>query len=492
MAKIKCKACEKRYDYYEHGCCPECGAYNRPPRRDRVEADGTVHHLSDSEFFDDAASRRRQSGKVCFEREECHEDKVRRSASPFDTPPSRSKTKKEKEPASRRKKLISILAVVAAIFGLLPDLLDTWSFDEIKDFFDSGVVQVRPEQLPDGDTEYTAQMGNTFIWWDHNAIVMDAALAELGDDAFQLNLTMIREEAYDEPVVFYVTLDGWEEKAGCDGISQLDDVTYVYHYTLENYEPGDDCYAYFDGYNGNVYCEVKVPLEDMTQGDVMLGETPPDDSSVQVATYVGQGEAFLWWDQETAVHGIDIVEDGSYAEVWLVVQGDVGEFEAPTVRYWDEFGDETDIFCEQYWIQEENEWCYVFRIYDREPGTDCWAVFADDTGEAHVLLTNGDNTVTTVLEKITVNDVTLETSGNTTKVVAMLQVDSEMFLPNPTLHYTDKNGRQQEAECRNYIRQDSGKVTYDFRVKKMAEDSLLSLRFVDPLGWEPTMVVPLN
>ena len=26
MANIKCKACGKRYDYYEHGCCPECGA----------------------------------------------------------------------------------------------------------------------------------------------------------------------------------------------------------------------------------------------------------------------------------------------------------------------------------------------------------------------------------------------------------------------------------------------------------------------------------
>ena len=75
------------------GRCPECGAYNRPPQRDRVNADGTIHHLSDSEFFDDSATRRRQSGKVCFEREECHEDKVRRSASPFDSVPVQKKKK---------------------------------------------------------------------------------------------------------------------------------------------------------------------------------------------------------------------------------------------------------------------------------------------------------------------------------------------------------------------------------------------------------------
>ena len=135
---------------------------------------------------------------------------------------------------------------------------------------------------------------------------------------------------------------------------------------------------------------------------------------------------------------------------------------------------------------------YIFRIDDRLPGSECWAVFADDVGEVRVLLTNGDTPVTTMPQKVIVNDVVLNTSGKTTKVEAMVQTDPEDFLPMPTLRYTDKNGEQQEAECRNYIRKDSGDVTYDFRVKNMAEGSSLTLRFVDPLGWEPTMNVPLN
>ena len=71
MAMVQCKACGKSYNYEKNGCCPECGAYNRPPRRERVDADGTVHHLTGQE-------RRSvpRGGKVCFEKKECHEKKV--------------------------------------------------------------------------------------------------------------------------------------------------------------------------------------------------------------------------------------------------------------------------------------------------------------------------------------------------------------------------------------------------------------------------------
>lgn len=31
MATVHCKACGKSYNYEKNGCCPECGAYNRPP-----------------------------------------------------------------------------------------------------------------------------------------------------------------------------------------------------------------------------------------------------------------------------------------------------------------------------------------------------------------------------------------------------------------------------------------------------------------------------
>lgn len=71
MAMVHCKACGKNYNYEKNGCCPECGAYNRPPRREQVYADGTVHHL-------DGQARRPVShgDKVCYEKKECREKKV--------------------------------------------------------------------------------------------------------------------------------------------------------------------------------------------------------------------------------------------------------------------------------------------------------------------------------------------------------------------------------------------------------------------------------
>ena len=61
MAMIRCKACGKAYDARE-GFCPQCGAYNRPPRQEWVDAQGTIHYA--------------EQEKECYERKECHEKKV--------------------------------------------------------------------------------------------------------------------------------------------------------------------------------------------------------------------------------------------------------------------------------------------------------------------------------------------------------------------------------------------------------------------------------
>lgn len=67
MQMIRCAACGKRYNYLQEGCCPRCGAYNRPPRREWVEADGSIRH------GDGSAPPR--PGKVCYEKKVCHEEK---------------------------------------------------------------------------------------------------------------------------------------------------------------------------------------------------------------------------------------------------------------------------------------------------------------------------------------------------------------------------------------------------------------------------------
>ena len=64
MANVHCQSCGRTYDYEKYGCCPNCGAYNRRPRREWVDVDGTVHH---------GASKQE---KVCYEKKTCYEKKV--------------------------------------------------------------------------------------------------------------------------------------------------------------------------------------------------------------------------------------------------------------------------------------------------------------------------------------------------------------------------------------------------------------------------------
>ncbi len=73
MATIHCKACGTIYRYEKEGCCPNCGAYNRPPKRESVRSDGTVQHMTDAAF---EKRQHHAQGKVCFEQKECHEEKV--------------------------------------------------------------------------------------------------------------------------------------------------------------------------------------------------------------------------------------------------------------------------------------------------------------------------------------------------------------------------------------------------------------------------------
>lgn len=64
MASIRCKACGKTYDYRKEGFCPKCGAYNRPPRQEWVDAEGTVHYAGQE--------------KECYEEKVCYEEQTRR------------------------------------------------------------------------------------------------------------------------------------------------------------------------------------------------------------------------------------------------------------------------------------------------------------------------------------------------------------------------------------------------------------------------------
>ena len=81
MASIRCKACGCTYDYNKEGMCPKCGAYNRPPRRERVDPDGSIHYLEPH----DAAVPPHRGKKVCYEQKTCYEEQTRRPRQPAGT-----------------------------------------------------------------------------------------------------------------------------------------------------------------------------------------------------------------------------------------------------------------------------------------------------------------------------------------------------------------------------------------------------------------------
>ena len=114
MPTIRCAACGKHYDYRQEGCCPRCGAYNRPPRREWVEADGSVHHGTPSE-------------KVCYEKKVCFEEQTRKPRKKTSAPRAASTTPKPSQIRhSKGNPRNNILAfVIIAIVFLLIFVLTT-------------------------------------------------------------------------------------------------------------------------------------------------------------------------------------------------------------------------------------------------------------------------------------------------------------------------------------------------------------------------------
>lgn len=125
MVKITCQACGRRYDYAKEGLCPNCGAYNRPPRRETVDIDGVVHHLNVAEDEDEEEI---PQGKVCYEQQECHEDIPRKVRSHKSGENRRKSFPYEKIAAkasdySGKKKKAQMIAIGAALLSVVTTLI---------------------------------------------------------------------------------------------------------------------------------------------------------------------------------------------------------------------------------------------------------------------------------------------------------------------------------------------------------------------------------
>ena len=168
MATVHCKACGKTYNYEKNGCCPECGAYNRPPRREQVYADGTVHHL-------DGSSRRPvpNGDKVCYEKKEshgkkvCFEDQARRA---------REKLNNLSGPA-RQVSLVGVLVAGLIILSLVSSIVSSCQarkpdYPVITDYPAAEEPQVVQEWL-DWDTWQGGRVGLLGVAYENGSLLVE-------------------------------------------------------------------------------------------------------------------------------------------------------------------------------------------------------------------------------------------------------------------------------------------------------------------------------
>lgn len=108
MELIRCKACGKRYNYRTEGCCPDCGAYNRPPRKEWVRADGSI--------YVDTQQKKAElsSEKECYEKKVCYEKKFHEKSAPKQKTPQQSPQGVGKQ----TKKSTQIVAIALAVLSI--------------------------------------------------------------------------------------------------------------------------------------------------------------------------------------------------------------------------------------------------------------------------------------------------------------------------------------------------------------------------------------
>ncbi len=293
--KVTCKACGKRYNYYKEGCCPECGAFNRLPHREQVNADGTVHHISEEQFWEDGAgSQHRGGGKVCFEEkpnapveeadislepetesgdpsntwsyeapdDDAWADTFRRTGTADastgergDSPPYR--TSAGKCSMGRRPMLAVFLLIFFAIFALVlvmsifvfRSIHDT--VDQAEHFWDSS-IQIAPQrEATPVEPERPEDLGLVEVDPIIDELVDVAYEAQIGDLFFWRGY-MTRVETC---AVEYLS-DGWAEvtlEVDQGGSADTPDIMYITHstgalsygYMSDSFWNGDKCTYFF-------------------------------------------------------------------------------------------------------------------------------------------------------------------------------------------------------------------------------------------------------
>ena len=241
MASIRCKACGKTYDSRE-GFCPKCGAYNRPPRREWVDAEGGVHYA--------------QQEKVCYEQKECHEEKVCYENQTRRPRPHIQWHVPKKNAASGVIGAVIAVSVLIGIFNTLRGVSGD-IFDRSEPTPDYGGGQVAPaEEIESAVREY-AELGATFYLED-SAFAVASFKADWEGDV--LTVYVVEGDTYQTfPYLVMVGDDGFEDwYYPYDVSAAVDEHVFVCTYDLSVLEDlAGDTSLIFSGFDK----EVAVPID---------------------------------------------------------------------------------------------------------------------------------------------------------------------------------------------------------------------------------------
>lgn len=244
MPAIRCKACGKTYDSRE-GFCPKCGAYNRPPRREWVDAGGDVHYA--------------EQEKVCYEQKECHEEKVCYENQTRRPRPHISRPAAGKSPSSAATFIavaVAVIVLFAVLRGVSGDI-----FDRNEPMPDYGCEQVAPAEEIEATVREYAEMGAVFTLGedeDDFTTVNDVWM----DDSDLLHAIVTLEEAYQSfPDLCSMGSDGSEHWLWLEDIKDTDKGEYTFECVYDlSYAPHDNMWLVFYGVDKEVWVGIESTI----------------------------------------------------------------------------------------------------------------------------------------------------------------------------------------------------------------------------------------
>ena len=256
--------------------CPKCGAYNRPPRRERVDPDGSIHYLEPH----DAAVPPHRGKKVCYEQKTCYEEQTRRPRQPAGTGETdnlcaqewenlkgsvqrlraRYQTMDKKQRGNVGKIIIAVVIGLVLLLNSCNIHRENNVSDEPDWSEDSSVVAV-PEPTYAG-----YQMNEWFDLLDCSVAVTDAFL---GDDGIVVTVEGLPEDAFEPGLSAYGTDGSVYSTYPMEFTRQQDDIDVITYdrYFLEDVPQLDGLFLTFDEFvelDGELYYTGGLITVDLT------------------------------------------------------------------------------------------------------------------------------------------------------------------------------------------------------------------------------------